>query len=186
MDKIVITKIEAACRQLNTAITLWFQDGDPVSIHSLVCSSHQIVHDLNKMKGGRDLIYDSLLIKDEYRKEANRVFKGPYNFMKHADKDPDDKLEFDPVNTDFFMMFTALGLELLGEPYDLTRSAFTVYYNLTHPEYLTPKGKEQFLGAIALEDRESVLNQPKAFFWEMYKKYAPNQQVDPTVKTPVK
>ncbi len=56
-----ITKFEAAKRQLDTAITLWFSEADTVSIHTLVCSAHQIIHDINQQKGHRDLLYDSLV-----------------------------------------------------------------------------------------------------------------------------
>jgi hypothetical protein len=55
MESEKISKIEAACRQLNTAIKLWFADGDLVSIHTLACSAHQIVHDINRQKGGREM-----------------------------------------------------------------------------------------------------------------------------------
>ena len=33
--KITVTKLDAARRQLRTAIRLWFEEGDPVSIHTL-------------------------------------------------------------------------------------------------------------------------------------------------------
>ena len=33
---IVVTKLDAARRQLRTAIRLWFQEADPVSIHTLL------------------------------------------------------------------------------------------------------------------------------------------------------
>ena len=48
-EKISISKLDAACRQLDCAIELWFADGDPVSIHTLACASHQIIHDIKKL-----------------------------------------------------------------------------------------------------------------------------------------
>jgi hypothetical protein len=50
-----ITKLDAAIRQLDTAITLWFTEADTISIHTLACSAHQIIHDINQQKGHRDL-----------------------------------------------------------------------------------------------------------------------------------
>ena len=50
-----INKLDAACQQLNTAISLWFSDGDAISVHTLACSAYQIVHDINRRQGGRDL-----------------------------------------------------------------------------------------------------------------------------------
>jgi hypothetical protein len=42
--KVAITKLEAARRQLRVAISLWFQDGDEVSIHTLACTAHEIIN----------------------------------------------------------------------------------------------------------------------------------------------
>jgi hypothetical protein len=42
--KITISKFDAARRQLNTAITLWFADGDPVAIHTLAYAAYEIIH----------------------------------------------------------------------------------------------------------------------------------------------
>jgi len=52
-----ITKLDAAIRQLDTAITLWFTEADTISIHTLACSAHQIIHDINQQKGHRDLLW---------------------------------------------------------------------------------------------------------------------------------
>ena len=38
LQKLHVTKLDAARRQLETAITLWFHDGDPVSIHTLAAA----------------------------------------------------------------------------------------------------------------------------------------------------
>ena len=40
LRKLAITKLDAARRQLETAITLWFHDADPVSVHTLVMAAH--------------------------------------------------------------------------------------------------------------------------------------------------
>ena len=50
--KVAITKLDAARRQLWVAISLWFQDGDEVAIHTLACAAHQIIHDINQHRGG--------------------------------------------------------------------------------------------------------------------------------------
>jgi hypothetical protein len=168
-----INKLDAACRQLNTAISLWFNDGDTVSIHTLACSAHQIVHDINQQRGNRDLIYDrliydSLKIKDEYRREANRLLKHPYNFFKHADNDAFDTVEFKPILTELFIMFTSLGLEILGRQPDPIRAAFNIYYGLRNPHLLTEKGKAEWIDKISEDDRKQILSMPKHQVFELY------------------
>jgi hypothetical protein len=163
-----IDKLDAACRQLNTAISLWFKNGDAVSIHTLACSAYQIVHDINKQQGGRDLIYDSLNIKDEYRSQAINFLKQHYNFFKHAERDPSRIIEFDPKITELFIAFTSLGLEILGRQPDEVRGAFTIYYGLHNPNYLTEKGKANFIDSVPVENRKHLLSIPKHHFFEAY------------------
>jgi hypothetical protein len=168
-----INKLDAACRQINTAISLWFNDGDTVSIHTLACSAHQIVHDINQQRGNRDLIYDRLLydslkIKDEYRREANRFIKHPYNFFKHADNDAFETIEFKPILTELFIMFTSLGLEILGRKPDPIRAAFNIYYGLRNPDILTEEGRSEWIDRISEENRKQALDMPKHQFFEFY------------------
>lgn len=163
-----INKLDAACRQLNTAISLWFNDDDTVSIHTLACSAHQIVHDINQQRGGRDLIYDSLIIKDEYRREANRLLKEPYNFFKHAESDAFDTVEFKPSLTEFFILFTILGLEILGHQPDTIQGAFSIYYGLRNQHLLTEKGKSEWIDRIPEEIRKQALGMPKHLFFKLY------------------
>jgi hypothetical protein len=46
-NKLPVTKLDAARRQLETAITLWFHEADPVSIHALTGAAHNLLCDLN-------------------------------------------------------------------------------------------------------------------------------------------
>ena len=137
--KVAITKLEAARRQLRVAISLWFQDGDEVAIHTLACAAHQIIHDINQHRGGRDLLFDSLNFKGEYRKEAVDWLKKDMNFFKHAEKDPEGVTEFSPMMTELFIMMSLMGLELFGLKHDSTEAAFVIWYGLKNPQILTEK-----------------------------------------------
>jgi hypothetical protein len=44
--KIKISKLDAARRQLDTAIRLYFMEGDPVSVHTLAAAAFEILKDL--------------------------------------------------------------------------------------------------------------------------------------------
>ncbi len=170
MGKEKVKKLDAAKRQLDTAIELWFNDGDPISIHTLSCSAHQIVHDINKKTGWRDLVYDTLIIKDEYRKQWIAKMKGTYNFLKHADRDGTDSIELDPATNEFFILFTCFGLELLGEKSNIARAAFTLYQMLLRPEILTEKGHAT-LRAIPESIKIQALTMKKSVFYDLYRNY---------------
>ena len=138
-----VTKLEAARRQLRVAISLWFQDGDEIAVHTLACASHQIIHDINKKKRGRELIFDSLLFKDEYRDEVVKRLRRDMNFFKHANTDPDGVTEFAPKLSELFIMMSLGGLENLGLTLVPVEAAFSHWYLLKHPEFLTEKGLSQ-------------------------------------------
>jgi hypothetical protein len=67
--KIIVSKLDAARRQLQTAIQLWFEERDPVAIHALAYAAYEIIHAISKRRNPnrRDLLFDSDLVKDEYR-----------------------------------------------------------------------------------------------------------------------
>lgn len=104
---IKIAKFDAARRQLRTAIALWFHDGDPVSVRTLAYAAYQIIHTISKKRdpSRRDLLFDSTLIKDEYRREWNDGLRAHANFFKHADRDGDAVIDFDPAFSEMFFFW---------------------------------------------------------------------------------
>jgi len=96
-----VTKLEAARRQLSTAITLFFDRGDSVSVHTLSAASQEILRGLGRRQGLGSMFKDSPLIKPEKRKELGDIFNAAQNFFKHADKDPDAVHDFRPAATPF-------------------------------------------------------------------------------------
>ena len=107
MDKeMQISKLDAARRQLETAIRLYFHTGDPVSIHTLTAAAYQIIRNINQNRGGKKRLQKDLILelaKPEFRAELIQKMNAAENFFKHADKDPDALLEFNPVQTDIMI-----------------------------------------------------------------------------------
>jgi hypothetical protein len=95
--KIRVSKLDAACRQLRTAITLWFTGGDPIAIHTLAFAAYEVLHHLSKKRDPfrRDLIFDTDHIKVEHLGDWNKLIRRHANFFKHADRDGDSVIEFD-------------------------------------------------------------------------------------------
>jgi len=52
VQKLTISKLDAAKRQLETVIRLYFVHGDPVSIHTLTSAAYNVIRDVNKKRGG--------------------------------------------------------------------------------------------------------------------------------------
>ncbi|HEY5237466.1 MAG TPA: hypothetical protein VIJ62_03730 [Rhizomicrobium sp.] len=138
-EKLQVSKIDAARRQLDCAIELWFLDKDPVSIHTLAAAAYQIIHDINKKRGSpRELLYDTAMIKDEYRKKFVALMKRPVNFFKHADTDPDPNgmIEFAPDVALAFIVFSMSGLQSLGEHRTDMTNALFAWFCVHEPRYV--------------------------------------------------
>jgi hypothetical protein len=96
-----LTKLEAARRQLETAIKLYFADGDEVSIHALAAASYSLVRDINQHLQGEPMLKDlHRLLPDDLAREFRTYINRPENFFKHADKDPDEVGELEPKWTE--------------------------------------------------------------------------------------
>jgi hypothetical protein len=100
-----ISKLDAARRQLETAIRLYFSEADPVSIHTLMSAAYQVLMDLNRIQHGSPMIKDAIpmWVRPDATKEARAKLNEAANFFKHADHDHNDILEFSLEPTELLM-----------------------------------------------------------------------------------
>lgn len=94
-DRITVTKLECAERQFDTAIALWFEDGDAVAFGTLVAAAHQICHDLaradRERKEGKKIGFEvsPFIFNEELWGAQWAAFKklvlSLEGFAKHAD-----------------------------------------------------------------------------------------------------
>lgn len=165
-----VAKLDAARRQLATAITLWFNDGDTVSIYTLSHAAYEIIHNFSKKFRYHDLLFDTLIIKDEYRKDFNNKLREPANFFKHhRHNDPDElNIQFHPEICQSFFLFSILGLELTGIPPKDEEAAFAWWYMINTPGALTQKGHEQLSQYAPVEHLEEIRLHTKKQFFEAF------------------
>ena len=90
MASITVTKIEAARRQLEVAVLLYFNDRDALAIHTLATAAEGVLETLVARAGKTTPLQDSLAaqIPPELQKTVTQAMRGPQNFLKHADRDP--------------------------------------------------------------------------------------------------
>ena len=113
-----ITKLDAAKKQLETAIRLYFNDADSISIHTLACAAHEVLCSINKKRGNHPTIMSDHLIKEPHKKMFREMLNEAKNFFKHADKDPDAVVEFNPETNEYYLLDACETYEILtGEKY---------------------------------------------------------------------
>src|SRR5262245_50173264 len=80
-----ISKIDAAKSQLATAIELYFEDRDPISVHTLAMAASEIIDRLCEGKGLQSMrAHFMAQIMPARRKEVADALNKAVNFFKHA------------------------------------------------------------------------------------------------------
>lgn len=138
MARIKVNKTEAARRQIDTAIRMLFSYEEPVAIHTIAGAAFRILRDL---AGKRTDSYmqkvTQAMIKPGMESEFWRQWNVPTNFLKHADKDPEAKLEdFDEEANEGILFMASLYYQDLG--HQLTPEMITLvsWYTAMHPDFL--------------------------------------------------
>ena len=185
--KETITKIDAAQRQLETAIRLFFEEADSVSIHTLTAAAHGVLHDLKprfevQWSGapwaGAGSIMKGLPLKPEYKKEWAAIMNKAQNFFKHADKDPDEVLELGPFETEL-LLFDAcvMHVNLTGQRVPALM-IYMYWFTVMYPEGLVGDDiwAEWALAARALADRLGRSPGDKSVFLAVLNDLQPEEQ----------
>ncbi len=132
---IEITKLEAARRQLETAIRLYFSNGDQISIHTLAAASYNVIRDIVRKKKLGAMIVKDLSVqhaKPEFRKVVSKALNAAENFFKHADKDPEASFNFLPAQTEFLIFDAEVMYQKLTGRVSPLFLAFRGWFMMTH------------------------------------------------------
>jgi len=131
---ITVTKLEAASRQLDTAIHLFFSGGDAISIHTLAAAASNVFADIAEHRNAgvswRTRVRDDSGLST---KELKRILHDEWNFFKHADRDSDATLQFNELVSDDFIFMAVLDCGDLA-PTTCSMQAFQIWYIAAHPE----------------------------------------------------
>jgi hypothetical protein len=111
-----IGKLEAAIRQLVASITIAFEGGDPLVAHTLAGAAANLLTDIIKVdlpQSSWDARVQSSV--DLGRQEYLAIMRRIANFLKHADKDRDAVLDFNPEETDAVTFWAVMNAKELGQ-----------------------------------------------------------------------
>lgn len=90
-----VSKIKAAETQLNEAIFLFFDKANPIVIETLIGAVLGILVPLGKKYGIQAPIYDSDIIKPEYKDLWIKHIHKAQNFFKHSNTDSEAVLSYE-------------------------------------------------------------------------------------------
>lgn len=168
---ITLDKLEAARRQLATAIELWFCGGDPVSAHTLAHAAYEIIHTVAKRRNSNaELLFDALMIKDEFRTQWAVWLKEPGNWFKHARDDPDGTLEFKPILTELFLLFAVRGVDFCKVARTPEEQTFWLWLYYHRSDMLSEEGRKLFIDGPGVQHVEAMRSMDKPEFFQISRK----------------
>ncbi len=138
-----INKIEAAYRQAHTAIDLFFHDGDPISIHTLTAAAYNLLRDLTK--GKKWMLKETLsdYVEAGYEKRALAAFNKYENFLKHADRDPEDSLEYETFPTEMLLWDCCSAYRRLTSTSPHPMICYNIWFKLANPSLVIHENADQ-------------------------------------------
>ena len=135
--RVSIDKKEAAKRQLETAVELFFGGKDEVSTHTLTAAAYTILIDISEGQLPFETFWDNSYIKPEKKKEFQGILADAENFFKHAVRDPERILSFDSFQTEVLLFDAArIYMNLAGEnPPGIY--LYHMWYMMKYPQYFS-------------------------------------------------
>lgn len=132
----VLTKFDAAERQLTQAIRLFFDGGDPISVHTLAEAATQVLYDIKDQFGGTSIFRDSERIKPDRKREWFTSLYESRNFFKHADRDATGTHEFKEEFNHFSLMDAVNMYVAAKSAWTPESLLFILWFSITYPDLL--------------------------------------------------
>lgn len=126
----LITKLDAANRQLCAAIHLFFADGDAVAVHTLACAAREI-YEKNCLKTGRTRMFDFVRSGNPEHAERDlwNVLNAARNFFKHEGSSLSESIEFEDSMNDFALLTACTDCATLCSPHQPPEvQAYSLWY----------------------------------------------------------
>jgi hypothetical protein len=135
-----VTNLEAATRQLVTAIKLFFANGDPIAVHTLACAAREIYE---KHCKAADITRTFDYVKDSNthltEKQLWNILNGPRNFFKHPADHLNDSIEFSDEYNDFMILSAVHDHGMLkGQDQPLEMQTYSTWFLAVNKHMVTP------------------------------------------------
>lgn len=146
---IAISKLEAAKRQLETAISLFFNQGDIVSIHTLIHASHTLLYEMGKSEDHKSIIKDMFVerVRPEKRDEFRKRLNKSASYFKHGQNNA-KALKFGPFESELYL-FDAVRLyqSITGEVI-AKMQMYSYWYIRMYPDHFEVEMSDRLTSAM--------------------------------------
>ena len=128
---VLITRMDAAIGQLETAILLWFFEKDLASIHTLTVAAQELLHHTGKPRGKPSRLVSLI---NSQPTAFRRLARTAQNFFKHPQKH--GRIPYPPLVAELLMIDPIAVYEDLGNHLTPLMRLFSLRFALSYPETL--------------------------------------------------
>ncbi len=153
--ELVVTKLDAAREQLDTAIQLFFREEAHVSQHTLLGAAHGVLRDVAASRGIKKSFKDSPLIVESERASYLKAVHLPQNFFKHADKDPNNRIAFRHKLMPLLALDAIVLWSALDQEPTYPMRVLLMWIQLEFPDLLSYKAAEKYLASVRETSKSS-------------------------------
>ena len=142
-----LSKLDVARRQLVTAIRLFFDSEDPVSVFTLAANSWEVIDALCDKSDVDSICNESREHTPEGKDLKTDYINSPFrNFFKHADRDPEDQLDgFDEKKCDGVIFLAVEDYMRLTGKSPLEFQVFQLWYLAVYLEKVSDDALERIV-----------------------------------------
>jgi hypothetical protein len=115
---------------------MFFERKDPISIYTVTCACAEVVSDLLVAKHGVGFIRSGDVAYPEKRKLARDILRHPENFLKHADRDPNDTLRFNVELVPLTLFEAIYEYRMLVGRFEWEMVVFVIWFAIKYPKVI--------------------------------------------------
>src|SRR5215472_10182699 len=137
-QQFTVSKIEAARRQLETAIRLYFSDGDPISVHTLTAAAYNVLRGVTAQTGIDPMILRGKMleyVRAPYKRMMNAELNAAAeDFFKQADQSDRTTLDFNAATTELMIMDACAQCTKLDGKEPPLFITYRIWFTANHPD----------------------------------------------------
>ena len=145
---LIATKKGAAVGQLESAILLWFNEADPISILVLASNAHDCFHALGKKIGKPSWWMTWLESMPPAFKERAKYIQ---DFAKHGFKDLDEDAPYEAKVAEMTMIAAVSCYEQIYGPITPLMTLFSARFFFENPNAVLAEKREHFLKGVSIK-----------------------------------
>jgi hypothetical protein len=131
---LLLSKFDVAERQLLQAITMFFRDEDPVSIHTLAEAASRVLREITEKQSATGFLTDGDFIKEDVKGSMKDLFAESKSFFKYGD--PNTHHEFKPVFNHVSLINAAYLYSTIKKKHRPETFAYLVWYGREYPDHV--------------------------------------------------